>query len=56
MALVEAHLTTCAECRAEVDMLSHVVGLMNPVQAMLTPEWSTSLPNGRVSPSEQADR
>lgn len=29
MALVEAHLTTCAECRAEFDMLSHVVGLMN---------------------------
>lgn len=29
MALVEQHLTTCAECRAELDTLSQVVGLMH---------------------------
>jgi hypothetical protein len=28
MALVEAHLTTCTECQAELDRLSRVVGLM----------------------------
>lgn len=29
MALVESHLTSCAECSAEFDALSRVVGLMN---------------------------
>ncbi|MEP7111842.1 MAG: zf-HC2 domain-containing protein [Ilumatobacteraceae bacterium] len=28
VALVEAHLIMCAECRAEFDTLSHVVDLM----------------------------
>lgn len=28
-ALVEAHLVTCEDCRAEVERLSHVVGWMN---------------------------
>lgn len=29
IALVESHLATCTECRAEFDVLSQVVGLMN---------------------------
>ena len=29
MVLVDAHLVTCAECRAEATRLGHVVGLMN---------------------------
>jgi MEDS: MEthanogen/methylotroph, DcmR Sensory domain/Putative zinc-finger len=29
MALVEEHLTTCDECKAELETLSHVVGLMH---------------------------
>ena len=29
MVLVDAHLSSCAECRTEAARLGHVVGLMN---------------------------